>query len=173
MGLLAHTQTKYFPKIFYVNTGYEYWGRAASLIHTTVDGKEDVRPFDNERIYHIGSGQHFVNGFPPNPGNKINESNLYRGNHLDFSVNYRALLVALSDWVGSDKMPPKSKYPKLADQTLVSIDQLGFPAIPDVTTPGVIHTVYGVDYGPRWSEGIIDYQPPRLTTPHPAKSCPG
>ena len=164
-GLLVHSRQKYHPKIFYINTGYEYWGRAASLIHTTVDGRQDVAPFDNERIYHIGSGQHFVNGFPPETANKINQSGLYRGNHLDFSVNYRALLLALSDWVADIKMPPGSRYPKVSDQTLVSIDKLAFPNIPGVDVPQVIHTVYGADYGPRWQQGIIDNQPPRLTAP--------
>ena len=32
------------PKIFYVDGGYEYWGRGASLAHTTPDGARDV-PF--------------------------------------------------------------------------------------------------------------------------------
>ena len=29
------------PRIFYTNGAYEYWGRAASLIHTSVDGRKD------------------------------------------------------------------------------------------------------------------------------------
>jgi len=38
-GLLDRAKTdKVVPKIFLSNTSYEYWGRAASLIHTTVDG---------------------------------------------------------------------------------------------------------------------------------------
>ena len=164
-GLLAHMRPKYFPKVFYINTGYEYWGRAASLIHTTVDSQKDVAPFDNERIYHIGSGQHFVDGFPPTDNKKVNRQGLYRGNHLDFSVNYRALLLALSDWVSDKHMPPASVYPKVADQTLVSIAELKFPKIPGVEVPKVIHTVYGVDYGHRWQEGIIDNQPPKLSAP--------
>ena len=32
------------PKIFYTNGSYEYWGRAASLIHISPDGKKDVAP---------------------------------------------------------------------------------------------------------------------------------
>ncbi len=44
-GLLAKaTQAKVVPKIFYSNGAYEYWGRAASLIHTTPDGKQDAPP---------------------------------------------------------------------------------------------------------------------------------
>ena len=30
------------PKIFYTNGSYEYWGRAASLIHTSPEGKHDA-----------------------------------------------------------------------------------------------------------------------------------
>ena len=35
----AHaTKPEHRPKVFYTNSSYEYWGRAASLIHTSVDG---------------------------------------------------------------------------------------------------------------------------------------
>ena len=30
------------PRIFHTNASYEYWGRAASLIHTSLDGKSDA-----------------------------------------------------------------------------------------------------------------------------------
>ena len=34
-GLLARVQkSRTAPRIFYTNSSYEYWGRAASLIHT-------------------------------------------------------------------------------------------------------------------------------------------
>ena len=33
---------KVVPKIFFSNTSYEYWGRAAALIHTSADGKRDA-----------------------------------------------------------------------------------------------------------------------------------
>ena len=59
-GLLSHIhKEEHLPKIFYINTGYEYWGRAASLIHISVDGTKDIAPGSNERIYHLASGQHF------------------------------------------------------------------------------------------------------------------
>ena len=51
-GLLdAATKSKTVPKIFYTNTSYEYWGRAASLIHTSADGKTDAPVAPNTRIY--------------------------------------------------------------------------------------------------------------------------
>src|SRR5262249_36217235 len=38
-GILARARkTGTVPRIFYTNSSYEYWGRSASLIHTTLDG---------------------------------------------------------------------------------------------------------------------------------------
>src|ERR1041385_6487720 len=65
-GLLdAATRSHTVPKIFYTNTSYEYWGRAASLIHTTADGKKDAAPAQNTRIYFLAGLQHFSGAFPP------------------------------------------------------------------------------------------------------------
>ena len=42
-GLLTHaTPPAAVPKIFYTNSSYEYYGRSASLIHTTLDGAKDA-----------------------------------------------------------------------------------------------------------------------------------
>lgn len=56
------------PKIFFSNTSYEYWGRAAALIHTSADGKRDVAISDNVRIYQFTGLQHFSGPFPPAEG---------------------------------------------------------------------------------------------------------
>jgi hypothetical protein len=163
-GLLAHLHdSTHVPKTFQVNTGYEYWGRAASLIHTTPDGSADVAPLPNERIYHLAGAQHFPWQFPPQADMQLGSSpDFYRGNPLDQSVNYRALLIRLAEWVEGDP-PPPSQYPRVADGELVPIDDLNVPAIPDVAWPDVIHTAYRADYGPRWhTEGIVGIQPPRL-----------
>lgn len=160
-GLFAFQEEKYLPKIFYINTGYEYWGRAASLIHISVDGTEDVKPFENERIYHIASGQHFVDGFPPGENAEIAKG-IYRGNPLDLSVNYRSLLIELANWIGDKSTPPDSKIPEISQGTLVDVSELNFPEIPGLKTPQVIHTAYRADYGPRWPQGIVDIQPPIL-----------
>ena len=92
-GLLAHLyRPDHAPKLFFVNTGYEYWGRAASLIHTTPDGAADVEPGVGERIYHLAGGQHFVWSFPPRPQMRLGEARAWRGDPLDYSGTYRALL---------------------------------------------------------------------------------
>lgn len=167
-GLMAHMwNDNHIPKIFYCNTGYEYWGRAASLIHTDPDGLSDVEPLPMERIYLLGSGQHYV-GAAPSPSNRIDNTDIYHTNPLDFSVNYRSLLVRLAGWVDSGDEPPVSAYPKISDGTLVDPADLYLPELKDLVLPGVIHVAYLADYGPRWQDGIIDYQPPRLAKPFPS-----
>jgi hypothetical protein len=176
-GLMARQDSAHVPKTMYVNTGYEYWGRAASLIHTTPDGTQDVAPLEEERIYHLASAQHFPWRFPPPEDMRLKSERagtaaptLYRGNPLDQSVTYRALLVRLVEWVDQGAAPPESAYPTKADDTLVPIDAVDFPAIPGVAFPDVIHTAYRADYGPRFrTDGVVGVQPPRLGPTFPVQ----
>jgi hypothetical protein len=162
-GLLVHQHNEeHLPKVFYTNTGYEYWGRAASLIHTSVDGQRDVEPYPNERIYHLASGQHGVGRFPPPDDSRMPNADAYRGNPLNFQYTLRALLVRMIDWVWDASDPPPSMYPTIAGGTLVPLDEVAFPDLPGVAFPRVTHEAYRVNYGPRWSEGIVDIQPPEL-----------
>lgn len=146
------------PKIFFINSGYEYWGRAAALIHTTLDGAADVTLRENVRAFHLASGQHFVDRFPPRPNGTVHAAN---PNNYFFVL--RALLVALDEWVRHDTLPPASRVPLLDDGTLVAPASLAFPAIPDVRAPTRAHEAYRVDYGARFErEGIVDIEPPRV-----------
>ncbi len=165
-GLFAKSESRpdQRPRMFYTNTGYEYWGRAASLLHTSVDGRSDVQSLPNERIYHLAGGQHFVGAFPPSE----RVGSAYRGNPLDFLATLRALFVRLMEWVADGREPPPSAYPTLAAGTLVSITRLGFPKVPGVNPPRVIHEAHRVDYGPRWREGVITLEPPKVGPPFPA-----
>ena len=64
-GLTHRIKPEFRPKIFYTNSAYEYWGRAASLIHTTIDGKRDMPLPENVRIYFLTGSQHGPAAFPP------------------------------------------------------------------------------------------------------------
>ena len=152
------------PKIFFTNTGYEYWGRAASLIHTSVDGRADVAPLPTERLYHLAGAQHFITAFPPSERAGL----AYRSNPLDFMPTMRALLVRLLEWVADDRPPPPSAIPTVAAGTLVPLGGLRFPRIPDLIPPTVIHQAHRVDHGPRWPAGIITREPPAVGAPFPA-----
>ncbi len=159
------------PKLVYTNTAYEYWGRAASLLHTTPDGETDVELLPNERLYHFAGGQHFVSEFPPADGARLPAARAWRGNPLDFLLTERALLVDLLDWVEDDTAPPASRYPRIDDGTLVPVEALGLVHIPGVEAPRVIHEAYRANYGERWDQGIVDVQPPALGPAFPSLVC--
>jgi hypothetical protein len=146
------------PKIFFTNTGYEYWGRAASLIHTSIDGRTDLPIHPNVRIYHFSSAQHFVGRYPPEP-----RDTRYPSNPTNFFWALRGLLVALDQWVSEGVEPPQSRFPRLVDQTLIDPMNLEFPKIPRVDPPRKLHEAYRVNYGDRFRpEGVIDIEPPEV-----------
>lgn len=167
-GLLDRTKAAgVLPKIFYSNTSYEYWSRAASLIHTSPDGKRDVPPMDNSRIYFLAGLQHFSRQFPPKPETEpsLAAQNLPNPNPVMFF--WRALFVAMDDWVRNDTAPPESRYPKLADGTLVRREELKFPKMPDVPVPARVHEALRLDFGPQWKKRIVTRQPPGIGEPFP------
>ncbi|NND08864.1 MAG: endonuclease/exonuclease/phosphatase family protein [Saprospiraceae bacterium] len=160
-GGLLDKAPNHQPKIFYVNTGYEYWGRAASLIHTSPDGAQDIPPLPNERIYHVASAQHYVPSFPPEEPYKA-DHHLYLGNPLQFKPNLRALFTALYDWVATNTTPPANRFPTITSGELTAIDGLSYPTMPGFERAKVIHEAYRADYGASFTDGIITKQPPRL-----------
>lgn len=155
-------------KVLYVDGGHEYWGRAASLTHTTPDGKGDAGFLPTERRYVISSAQHSSPGAWPVSGNaRISGTNAYRGDPLDQRLALRALMSSLIDWVSVKKEPPPSEYPTLARQSLVRPADVRFPAIPNLPVARIPTQPYRMDFGPRWNQGIIDREPPALGAPYP------
>jgi len=163
-GLLTHaTPTDLVPKIFYTNSEYEYWGRAASLIHTTIDGAADAPLPDNTRIYLLTAGQHGPAAFPPTQ--TIGQQ---RNNPLDYRWAMKALLLAMDRWTATGAAPPPSRYPRVSDATLVTADRLHFPKVPGVVTSTAVHRAYRADYGPRFaSEGVVTIEPPKIGSAFP------
>jgi hypothetical protein len=163
-GLLTHAGSpELLPKVFYTNSEYEYWGRAASLIHTTVDGASDAPLMDNVRIYLLAAGQHGPGAFPP--AQTIGQQ---RNNPLDYRWAMKALLLAMDRWTANGTPPPPSQYPHIGDGTLVQPARLKFPKVPGVTTTTAVHLAYRADYGPTFaSQGIVTIEPPRIGTAFP------
>ena len=158
-GLLTHaTKPAFQPNIFYTNSSYEYWGRAASLFHTTVDGTKDARLPANVRGYLLSAGQHGVAGFPPSRsiGQQLN-------NPLDYRWVMRSLLVSMNRWVTDGTAPPASALPRVDNTTLVTPDKLKFPALPGVNIAKVPHKAYRADYGPDFiKKGVVAQEPPAI-----------
>ena len=76
-------------------------------------------------------------------------------------------MLALIDWVSLKIEPPPSLYPTLASRTLVRARDQRFPKIPNLPVARIPHQVYRLDFGPRWKQGIIDREPPKLGAPYP------
>ncbi|HEX2600859.1 MAG TPA: alpha/beta hydrolase domain-containing protein [Gemmatimonadaceae bacterium] len=155
-------------KVFYVDGGYEYWGRAASLTHTTPDGKSDVGFLPTERRYVISSAQHSSpSAWPLADNARVAGTAAYRGDPLDQRLALRALMSSLIDWVVDATAPPPSVYPKLATGDLVAASDLVVPKIPNLPVARVPHQPYRLDFGPRWDKGIVDLEPPKIGAPFP------
>lgn len=149
-------------KIFYVNTGYEYWNRAASLIHTEINGAKDILPFDNERIYHLASGQHFRGQLPKTFIDTVTYP-YYPESPVNLNINYRALMVRMVQWVKDNTLPPANKYPKITDRTLTTVGKnYNFPILEPEFKPETIHVPRRANYGSAFSRGVIQNDPPLL-----------
>jgi len=133
-GAIDNPRARNFkPKVFYTNTGVEYWGggRQAALIHTTPDGTKDLALPDNERVYFLTGSQHGPTRFPPAEARNGEQQE----NPNAYWYAMRALFVAMDKWMRDGTAPPPSQYPKLQDGTLVRSTDVAFPNIPGVTSP--------------------------------------
>jgi hypothetical protein len=153
-GLLAKAKSAgVVPKIFYTNGSYEYWGRAASLIHTTPDGRQDVQPAADTRIYFFPGSQHGSGGVPPRHIEAQNPASME-----DYRIGMRALLVAMEAWLADGKQPPQSQYPRVSKDQLVAVSAYAFPKIPGVATPQFNRRAFRLDFS---------VEPPKLGPPFP------
>jgi hypothetical protein len=155
------------PKIFHTNTSYEYWSRAAALIHTTPDGKADAPLPDNVRAYFYAGLQHFTGPFPPQAERGGERASAHPQSPLAVQWFWRAMIVALEAWVKDGVAPPPSRYPRLADHTLVERAALAFPRIPGAEPPREAHRAFRIDFGPEWKRGVVTRQPPVAGQPFP------
>ncbi len=152
---------KVVPKIFFSNTSYEYWGRAAALIHVSADGKHDAQLSDNLRIYHFTGLQHFSGPFPPEKG-KGDLLGQQPQSPLPVKYFWRSMIANMDAWVRSNILPPPGSYPKIADGTLVPLLEYAMPAIPGVNRPHEANEAWHLDFGPNWRDGILGIQPPKV-----------
>ncbi len=163
-GLLTRAQRAgVVPKIFYTNSSYEYFGRAASLTHTTLDGTRDFTLPETTRMYLFAGTQHSPAAFPPGRANTQNPVN-----PNDYRWPMRALLAAMHRWLAEGVEPPPSRYPRLDRGELVPLTSLRFPRIPGVRLPARIRKAWRTDYGPAFrTAGVIAFEPPRLGAEFP------
>ncbi|MBV8684172.1 MAG: hypothetical protein JO111_14945, partial [Caulobacteraceae bacterium] len=145
------------PKLIFANTSTEFWNRDASLITTTPDGKRDVAPAANARVYAFMGAQHYVGR---------SRTRLPYVNCVSTTDHYlpmRALILALDRWVADGTAPPPSAYPQIADHTLVSVKtyRADFPKRLAIAPPDQNLAARRLDFGPLYaSEGVATLIPP-------------
>lgn len=144
------------PRIFFTQTSTEYWSRAASLLHTDVEGTVDAELDPSARIYMIAGTAHnsMTGGVYQSPVNRATTRPVMK-----------ALLVALDRWVAQGTEPPESRYPRIDDGTLVDLAtfRAGWAEISGASPPEDHYRPFRLDPGPRWAaEGIADHVPPRI-----------
>ncbi|MEA2907163.1 MAG: hypothetical protein QOI12_4550 [Alphaproteobacteria bacterium] len=136
------------PKLIHTNSSTEYWQGGQSLITTDALGKSDSTPPDSVRIYHFSGTQHAGVETSMPAGVCVMPTN-----RTDYRPFLRAALANLDRWVKDGTPPPASRYPRIADGTLV--ETITLPAIPGVTPAKGPATRPRIDYGPDFDKGII------------------
>lgn len=168
-GLLDRARVdRVVPRIFFSNTSYEYWGRAASLIHTSADGLADAASAPEVRIYHFAGLQHFSGPFPParGAGDLLGQA---PQSPLPVRFFWRAMIAAMDAWLRHGSAPPPSAHPRLADGSLVPLEKYAFPLLPGVRVPAEASDAPRLDLGPGWRRGILDRQPPKAGASYPVR----
>jgi hypothetical protein len=150
------------PKLFLTNGSYEYWGRAASLIHITPDGKSDAPLSPETRVYFEAAANHGPRSLP-----LVKSGTQNVVNPVDHRPIQRALLAALQAWVADGTEPPPSQYPRIAQGQLATVDQVKFP-VPGISLPQHPRRARKLDWGPELAtKGIITIEPPKESGAYP------
>ena len=121
--------TRTCPKVFNIDGGNEYWNKSSSLNHTDAYGRDlnIDRLAPNVRIYSIAGIDHNTT-FDEAP--RRLQACQQMTNPIYNGPIFRALTVAMDDWVTRGVRPRASKVPLTRNGTLVAPERLRFPSIP-------------------------------------------
>jgi hypothetical protein len=172
------TATNTCPKFFLGLSGTEFWQLQGSPVLTDAYGFRDLTQPANARIYYYASTQHGGAGGTASISYAPTRNVYPAGTVVHFNDTFRALFIALEDWVVRNVEPPASRVPRIDDGTLVRPEALVFPAMRGTEWPvgGVPTPVpdfnylarfngfplldFGPDYRPQDESGIASLLPP-------------
>lgn len=186
-GLLDRCQqSRTCPKIMEHFGSAEVWALKLTPEWIGTEAKKDLPLPPNVRRYYIGSSHHGggVGGFnsslpgkglpttgPSCPGNNYG-TGLLPANPVPHTETVNALRVHFRNWVMKDVEPPPSRWPQLADGTLVPANKqaMGFPTLPQLrpTIPEpdfimpVIDYDWGAEFNPLDGSGVASNAPPPI-----------
>ncbi len=173
------TETNTCPKIIEHFGAAEVWGMKLSTEWTGAAANQDLPVPDNVRRYYIPSTQHGggPGGFsmmpmsPPTCPSFGYGKGMLPNNPVPHTETINALRVHFRNWVMKDIAPPPSRYPTLADGTLVDPTDvaMGFPALPGLPAhapTGLINPGLDYDFGPTYNpmdtSGFESFVPPHI-----------
>jgi len=178
-GVMARCEaTSTCPKFVLGMSGTEFWQLQGSPVLTDAYGFRDLAQPANARIYYYASTQHGGAGGTASISYAPARNVYPAGTVVHFNDTFRALFIALEDWVVRGTEPPPSATPRIADGTLVRPEALRFPAMRGLTwpvagTPTAIPDFnylarhngfplfdFGPDYRPQDESGIASLLPP-------------
>lgn len=172
------------PKFFLGLSGTEFWQLQGSPALTNTQGTQDLVQPENARIYYYASTQHGGAGGEASISYAPARSVYPSGTVVHFNDTFRALFIALEDWVTTGRQPPASQVPQLADGSLVRPEQVKFPVmrglqwkvgsqltdIPAFNYLARYNDFELLDFGPQFrpedEAGIASVFPPRQTGRH-------
>ena len=114
------------PKIMHVDTSTEFWQARAALVSTSPDGSALEMP-DDVRLYFLAGLQHFA---PFSAQSEAADTCRFPSNPVAAMPVLRSLVSAMADWALEGESPPDSRYPSVADGTLVGLGELSLPDLP-------------------------------------------
>jgi hypothetical protein len=187
VGLLDRcTLTKSCPKIIEHFGSAEVWALKLTPEWIGTDARKDLPLPPNVRRYYIASSNHGggAGGFnsslpgaglpttgPMCPGNNYGTGTL-PANPVPHTETVNALRVHFRNWVMRGIEPPPSRWPRLADGTLVAANKtaMDFPTLPTlrptIPEPDFIMPVMDFDWGAQFNpvdgSGIATNAPPPI-----------
>jgi hypothetical protein len=178
-GVMARCEaTATCPKFFLGLSGTEFWQLQGSPVLTDAYGLRDLQQPANARIYYYSSTQHGGPGGLASISYAPTRTVYPAGTVVHFNDTFRALFMALEDWVVRGTEPPASQVPQIADGTLVRPEAVAFQAmkgltwtvngtatpIPDFTYLARYNGFPLLDFGPQYrpqdESGIATQLPP-------------
>jgi hypothetical protein len=158
------------PKVIEAFGSTEFWGLRMSPGLVGTDAHADIALPDTVRRYYMPGTTHGGGrgGFQriATAGNRC----MLPENPNPMVDTHRALTAALVEWVVKGTPPPASRYPTLADRTLVPATRraTGFPEVPGIPfSDDLVNALLEYDVGPRFNyndmSGVITKQPPAIT----------
>lgn len=167
------------PKIVEHFGAAEVWGQKLTPEWVGTSGDKDLPLPPNVRRYYTPSTQHGGGrgGFsttlaaaPVCPSTNYG-TGTFAANPVPATETVNAIRFHFRNWVMRDTPPPASRWPMLADHTLVEStkEAMGFPTIPGLppTAPtGLVNPLLDYDWGPHFNyvdaTGVRTVFPPRI-----------